>query len=142
MTTKSTLGQHLWALQSSTGGWAERSGGPKGAWNAGKSPPLVSFCSECCSNSYFPCVEQPLLPHGAQDVHLDSVCQGITALSQGGQAVPADPISEQHRARSAQPGLAHRQTINTAEVNPASATRCWFCAASSDTGRKEPSLGL
>lgn len=32
--------------------------------------------------------------------------------------------------------------INTAEVNPASATHCWFCAASPEMGRKEPSLGL
>lgn len=91
--------------------------GPKGAWSAGKSLPLVSFRSECCSNNYFPCVKQHLLPHGVQDyfpcvkhllphgvqdVQPDFVYQGITAaLSQGKQAVPAGSTSEQHRASSA-----------------------------------------
>lgn len=101
-----------WPAPVGTGWWVERPGGPKGAWNAGKSPPLVSFCSEGCSNNYLPCVEQHLLPHGVQDVHLDFMCQGR-------QTVPAGSTSEQHRASSAETWLAHRKIINPAEVNPA-----------------------
>lgn len=74
-------------------------------------------------------------------MHLDFVCQGITALSQGGQAVPAGSISEQHRASSAHTGLAHRQINKHSRGEPSLCHSLLLLCSFTRHGQKRAKFG-